>query len=251
MVKILFSPLFISLSVLWVSQFYVSRIMWKRTNFSRVICTLSFSVLLVLTFLCSPVASTWLYHGLFQEIPQSLDCPLDTVVVLSGGHIVGGKELSMHTLSGETTLRALRGFELFKTCGAKKIILSGTSRCSNKQCHGQLMQELAVKLGIADEHIELETESKNTREHVLNLKEKEYLTAHSKIAVVTSPWHLKRATREFRRIFSDVYPVAAYSYQESAVTSFDNWLPTSRYLAESTKLIHEYLGMLYYGILAL
>jgi uncharacterized SAM-binding protein YcdF (DUF218 family) len=72
----------------------------------------------------------------------------------------------------------------------------------------------------------------------------------ARIAVVTSPWHVKRAMREFERVFPHAVGVAAYqaSYAKGTPIGVLDWMPMAMALERTTRPIHEIIGMVWYRI---
>jgi len=194
-------------------------------------------------FIVRVPAETLLWRFLGVGSHDEVACPQDAVVVLGGGYYS-----TTDRLNGESTLRVLRGVQVFNDCGARWLVMSGRSAYEPKGRHAELMRDLAVRAGVPRERILLEKDSTNTREHPLFLRAMGLLDAQSRLAVVTSSWHLRRALIEFRRYFPRAVPVASYSFSPELADMLVIWLPQLRPL-DRTTMLHEYGGILWYGVL--
>jgi uncharacterized SAM-binding protein YcdF (DUF218 family) len=70
---------------------------------------------------------------------------------------------------------------------------------------------------------------------------------HSRIAVVTSAWHMPRAERAFRKAGFDVVP-APTAYSSRRESKLTDWLPSAEGLYATRVALWELLGMMWYGI---
>lgn len=247
MAKIILSPLFIVLVVLLPLQLWLLVKSWKGKRF-RAICITAFTLVLSITFLSLSNVNYSLCKALELGTSYTFSCPQDAVVVLGGG-FYSSIDGSRDELNGESSLRVIKGVEVFKKCNARWLVVSGRLKTGIKEMHGELMRDLAISMGIPKDRILMETDSTNTREHPVYLKEMGYFDAGSRLAIVTSPWHLKRAMVEFNRYFPLSVPVAAYDISPNYSFSLSGWLPQAGILDSSTTMIHEYIGMMWYDIL--
>lgn len=247
MSKLLTSPLLIVLVLLWLTAIWCLVSQIKRNCGCLKQCILGMFPLLVLTLLCTTNVRDLLYQGLKVESESVSVCPIDVVVVLGGGYYSShghGDELSE-----ESAVRVIKGVKIFKQCNAKLLVLSGREKGETKERLGELMRDLAMYMGIPYERIFLETDSTNTREHPICLAASGKIDSHERVAVVTSPWHLKRAMREFCRFIPEVVAVAAFDFPSTYHFSIYGWLPMSSALHDTTTIGSEYIGMLWYEML--
>jgi len=206
------------------------------------------AVVLVLVVTCSTAcwlaqtkAALWGFLGVGQR--DNFACPVDAVVVLGAGYYTKADRLN-----GESILRLAKGVQVFQECNAKWLVVSGRLGWARKERHAELMRDLAVAMGIPQQRIVMETESLNTQEHPIRLKAMGFLDSESRLVVVTSPWHLRRALIEFRRVFPDVSAAPSYFFSPELSEKLVVWLPMLRQLDLST-MLHEYAGILWYGLI--
>lgn len=244
MTKAILSPLFICLIVLW-PIFIISLV--KERGVLRILSLVSCLALAVVTLSSTGVVAGYLEESLESDYSIELRCPQDAVVVLSGGYAHGEKDDS-DWLGGESVLRLIKGVQLFRQCNTKWLILSGSSKGGLRGRDADLMQELALKLGVQKERIQKEIMSANTREHPIGIRDMGLFGEGAELAVVTSPWHLRRSMTEFLRIFPRAYPIMAYGDSRHNRNSLYSWIPQSGSLDRTTRMIHEYIGYLWYKV---
>lgn len=248
MIKIFASPYLIALVLLVVLTLSQFRCMFRKGSKGKYLALISLLVLFGLVLLSMPVVGSALSSSLDISDAYHDPCPIDTVEVLSGGYHrsdVSGENV----LSGETAVRVIKGVEVFKRCNAKMIIMSGWTPNSAKEVEGKLMRDLAVEMGIPVQRIAIETDSRNTREHAIYLSHNKDIKIEDRIAIVTSPWHLRRALGEFHRYFNNVKPVAAYDTRSSVKLSAGMLLPQIGALNASVTMLYEYIGIIWYRLL--
>ena len=253
MARLLTSPLFIVLIIVLPLQCFLLCRGWRSGRLLRAVCFVSIAMLVSLALLCIPSTSRVLYGLIENGVTDEFNCPQDVVVVLTGGYHRGAKP-SNDRLSGESETRVQQGIEVFKKCSAKWLVLSGRSgRGNDEKREVKLMRDMALRAGVPEERILIEAKSRRTREHPICLKAVDLIGEDSNLAIVTSPWHVRRSLIEFRRIFPKTTAVASYpySYSSNYTASLADWIPQAQALERSTRPIHEYIGMLWYEFLNL
>lgn len=248
MMKIFVSPYLIALILLTLLTLTQYKCMSRKGSRGKYLALMSLLVLFGLAFLSTPVMDAALSSSLTTSEIYDNPCPVNTVVVLSGGY--HRSELSAeNALSGETATRVIKGVEVFKKCNADMIIMSGWTPNGEKNIEAELMRNLVITMGVPKDKVTVESDSRNTREHAMYLCRNKYIKVTDKIAIISSPWHLKRALSEFLRYFNNVKPVAAYDTRYSVKIKGGMLLPQVGSLNESVTMLHEYIGMLWYSFL--
>jgi uncharacterized SAM-binding protein YcdF (DUF218 family) len=100
-----------------------------------------------------------------------------------------------------------------------------------------------MSLRLAKTRIIIESTSSNTREHPIEALKLFEVERDSKIAIVTSDFHLRRATSEFKKHFQDVE-----SFGTGDAASGLSWLdfvPLATHLDENTLRIKELIGIVF------
>jgi len=241
MIKLILSPLFLLVVVLWPTLYFCMR---RGKNGQRVFVAISCAALLIVTVLSTGAVSGYLERLLEAGLNDTERCPADAILVLSGGY-VPGETMGDDRLNGESVLRVVKGVELLNKCDTKQMILSGSSRGWPPGRDGELMRDFAIRLGVHEERILLENESVNTREHVSRLEKTGWFDRDAELAIISSPWHLRRVMLEFSRIFHNSYPVMAYGRPSKS----GSVMPQPGALHSSTTMLHEYIGNVWYKVL--
>lgn len=127
--------------------------------------------------------------------PQNALQLSDAIVVVSGG---------------ETELRVEEGVKLFNEGWADVMIMSGASRDAGLS-NAAAMKLLAVNAGVPAGQILVEEESSTTFENAYNTAAIIEREKFSRIILVTSPYHQRRAYTVFRKALAK-YPVTIINH---------------------------------------
>lgn len=144
-----------------------------------------------------------LFVGLpYYLAPQDKLVKADAIVAISGG---------------ETTSRTLGAVKLYDEGYAPTIIFSGAASDPTSVSNAAAMKQIAVKSGVPAGDILIEEDSVDTYENAQNtariIKDK----GMTSIILVTSPYHQRRASIEFKRALGKQFKVIDHS------TSDENW----------------------------
>lgn len=116
--------------------------------------------------------------------------PADAIVVVSGG---------------DTNARVQEGVSLFKQGWGKQLVFSGAAADETGLSNALAMKKYAVKLGVSESFISIEEFSRTTEENALNTSRYIKQNNLSRIILVTSAYHQRRASLEFKsRLGNDV-----------------------------------------------
>lgn len=250
MIKLLLSPLLLGLFIITIVHIILLR-HWRRllildkisliTGFISILGLVIMSIPMAVYLLVQTLGS--FYTGVETKIPDKISA----IVVLSGGYIKG-QDSKHDRLVEESIVRVIKGVHLFKEKNGKWLVLSGWSNSGPQGRDGELMQKLALELGVPQENIRLETNSRNTMEHPIELLKFSDIDTKEPIAVVTSEWHIPRAILEFRRYYQKPLPVPASSQNGFKSEGFQDYIPNVDTLSYSTIIIHEQIGMMWYRL---
>jgi uncharacterized SAM-binding protein YcdF (DUF218 family) len=150
-------------------------------------------------------------------------------------------------------MRVLTAVDWWNKCSKIKnppqLIVSGQSNYGEKrplENESILMANLAIARGIPERFVVREPLATCTREHPIRIKSLSGINSRTRIGVVTSSWHMRRALAEFQKHFDQVipYPTEAEHSPWSVLDIF----PQAGQLSHSTELIHEWIGKLWYAI---
>ncbi len=109
--------------------------------------------------------------------------PADAIVAISGG---------------DTTARTGEAIDLYKAGWGKKLIFSGAAADKSGASNAEAMKRYAIGLGVPAEDIEIEEFAQNTAENAVNTGLFIHNNNLKKIILVTSAYHQRRASLEFR-----------------------------------------------------
>lgn len=169
---------------------------------------------------------------------------LDAVVVLAGGSQLK-PYMSVPVPSHETPSRLLHGLQVFRSSGARYLVLSGKGGTSVS--NAEVMAQVAIRMGVQASRLIVEGESRNTFEHAAALKG--VLKDRSiRLGLVTSGYHMARSRRIFTMYFRDVVPLPSEYHYSSLSFSASSFMLASYNLNLSSVAIREIAGNLWYRI---
>lgn len=129
----------------------------------------------------------------------------DAIVVVSGG---------------DTNARVQEGVTLFNQGWGKQLIFSGAAADETGLSNALAMKKYAVSLGVSEAFISTEEFSRNTAENAQNTSRYIEQNNLSRIILVTSAYHQRRASLEFSRRIGDTVEVINHP-----VASDRQWTP--------------------------
>ncbi len=105
---------------------------------------------------------------------------------------------------GNTSVRTAEAIRLYKDGWADKLIFSGAAQDANSPSNALVMKRQAVDDGVPESDIIIDQLSRTTHQNAERTDElvKDY--AISRLIVVTSPYHQRRAGLEFRSVGKNI-----------------------------------------------
>lgn len=243
MFKIVFSPLFIGLVALAVSQAVLYRRWRQLTRLERGACLLLAVTTGTLLVASLPIVANLLLYSLegqYKE-PTPADLAAANAVVVLEGDYVKGKDPSRSRLGSATVGRVFCGVAGFKGSGAKWLIMTGSGRGV------ELMRDLAIERGVPPQQILLEPASRNTFDHPIKVRLLAPVSNANTIVVATDAYHIPRAMGEFKRYFPVVIPIPCDPPAPPSVRP-RQFLPQVEALNRTTNMLQEYLGVVWYNV---
>ena len=241
----LIDPLWLLIAVLVVAIF----VNFKNLQINRTVKLLSRVSIAILVFLSTGVATSIFDKILATKTSPKTDWSPEFIFVLGGGYEVGATPPE-DFLGTESTRRVNAASILWRKYPNALVVFSGgqpgteNERASTR--HGELSSEHAVSLGLAESRIIIESGSLNTREHPIEALKLSGVSPESKIAIVTSDFHLRRAVREFHRYFSDV---SSFGTEDQGFSlSLFSFVPFTASLDDNTYRIKEFIGIIVYQL---
>ena len=197
--------------------------------------------------------ATWLESLLHQDfrpvtnISEAGD--IDAIVVLSGGgYTLSSGTNEIHAISTHTAYRCLEALRLHNMLPKVPVILSGGmgDSLTLSVAESELMRNDLLELGVTDNLMLLELNSRNTYEQAVNVAEVLLRQDMKSFILVTSHTHMRRALDTFRTQNLDATPSVAP--HTSTSTTNTNWsiYPTKSSLERSQNVIREIISYLYY-----
>jgi len=220
----------------------------RRTGAVTVLATAAVGLLLSVR----PVADL-LLRPLEDSFPQpsSLDLAgCDAVVVLGGGvdKLVPG-EGGRSFPAAQPLARLVAGLRARRT-PLEPVIVSGGMVWTDAEAEpeAETMKRLLVELGVPEEAVIAEGESRNTWENARNTARILEGKGARRAVLVTSAWHMPRAMMSFRAAGLDCVPFGADYRARRGAYRFLDFLPAFETLADSFRALHEDFGLLAYGL---
>jgi uncharacterized SAM-binding protein YcdF (DUF218 family) len=185
----------------------------------------------------------------YPAVPVSTSPGADVIVVLGGTVLPPARPGADVELAAAD--RLMHAADLYKAGKAKVIIASGGNWGLPKGIAAEAvgMREVLEKFGVPASAIIVETKSRNTHENALDTAA--ILKQHSwnSPLLVTSAIHMPRAVASFVAEGINVSPSPAdFIGAGPSVGPLSEFLPDAHALAESTDVVKELVGNLYYRL---
>ena len=220
----------------------------RRNNRQTGIFNIAIGVLIWL--ISTAPVSQLLLRGLEADFQIPQNPPGDVIIILGGGIIDKVPDLSGIGEPSEIMLgRIVTAVRLQKKLKIP-IIISGGKVYKNKSAGAPIIKRFLIDLGINENSIIVEEESRDTIENAEFTKEICLAFGFKRPIILTSAYHLKRSQIAFERV--DIKPIlfpASFRTKKNANFSWYSFLPSAGNLMLVSIAIHEYLGILYYKIL--
>lgn len=213
---------------------------------------------LLLLFACviflaasNPIVSTFLVKRLESQYPQApmSEIPTaDAIVVLGGSLRPPSSPRRFSQLSGSSD-RFWYAAKLFKANKAPKILLTGGNVFPNKEIQSEAfyIKKVLLELGIPNDAILIEEDSKTTAENASNSQQKFAQHNINSALLVTSAMHMPRAIDLFKKTGVNITPSSSDIHiTEETRPEALRWIPSARAFALTTLAAHEYYGVWFY-----
>jgi uncharacterized SAM-binding protein YcdF (DUF218 family) len=146
---------------------------------------------------------------------------------------------------GDTWARTREAIKLYQHGWAPKLIFSGAAQDKTGPSNAEAMRREALKAGVANEDIITEELSATTKQNAENTRQIFTENDISSVILVTSAYHQRRASLEFKARAGQAVTVRNHPVMQDNQWSSWWWLtPTGWYLAigEFVKIIAFYTG---------
>lgn len=175
----------------------------------------------------SPVFSIDHHSTLFRDI------------AILTGHALPDTQLPVSSsVNSSSAFRILEALRLHQVFPDARIIISGYDDVP------LLMKKLLLSVGVREELIIFENQSRSTYESAVHLKKR---MRENDFILVTSAGHMPRSLKAFNAL--GMKPTPAPTDYLAKMTVFDgHWLPNPSHLMRADLAMHEYLGLIWYEL---
>lgn len=242
---------YLTMPLVIITLVFISSFVWRKPGISQRLRWISLGLLLFFTndFIGNEVMRAWEPEAIaFGEIKQ----PYDLGIVLAGVTISEMKpDDRVYFQRGAD--RVVHAVQLYKLGLVKKLLVSGGS--------GRLIdigereaidiRNVMVLMGVPEQDIWVEAESRNTHESALAVKNMldSLGMAGRPHLLITSAFHMPRSERCFRKVGVDVHPFPTDFFSHPTKFHFDIlFIPKVSTLNNWHILTKEWVGMVAYWV---
>lgn len=216
----------------------------KRQKTGRALVTAGLLGLFLLSY--EPIATLLLLplERRAATAAASAGQPVKYVVVLGGGH-TADRELPLTSqLTDESLKRLIEGICVFRQNPESQLVLSGGG-WSEASTESETMQQLALKLGVEETSIVVESRSKDTASQAELVRA---IVSTNRFYLVTSASHMPRSLLMFWSQGLRAEPAPADHLVKRGGIHPARFFPRAHYLRQTERAIYEYLGLAWFRI---
>ncbi len=188
------------------------------------------------------------------EIPA---IPYESVKTFDYGIVLGGMSVNDEELDRVQFYRGvdrlIQTIDLYKRGKIKKIIFTGGSGriLKPEMKEAELLKPYILKMGVLEEDLLIENESKNTKENAVFTKTiVDSLQLKNDYLLITSAFHMRRSLGCFKKQGFIVTPYSTDRYAGPRKFEFDHlFIPNVSALNDWNNLIHEVVGYIIYKMM--
>ncbi len=237
----LIDPLWLLLIVLIIAIFAK----FKNVKINQSVKLFARFSIALLVFLSTGIATLIFDQLLTTETSPQANWSPEFIFVLGGGYELGADE-AQDFLGTESIRRVNAASALWREHPQAQVVFSGgqpgTENDRAATRHGELSSEHAVSLGLVASRIIIESGSLNTRQHPIEALKLSGVNRESRIAIVTSDFHLRRALGEFKKHFKNVEAFGTGDAVSSL--SWLDFVPLTTHLDANSYRIKEFTGII-------
>jgi len=198
----------------------------------------------------SPIFSDALWdaleEGQLRKLPSAVQAA-DAVVILSGMMGVV-KSANGSVFEWSDPDRFFGGIELMRAGKAPSIIFTGGKLPwqGDVKTEGEILSDYAITYGIKPEQIQITTDVENTKDEAMAVKEILRKNNLNRIILVTSSFHMPRASRLFVQEGIEVQEYGVDSKVEVRSRTPMDFLPSAHAFRWTQEAVREFIGRGYY-----
>lgn len=199
----------------------------------------------------SPVSNA-LMGGLESDFPIPQQPAGDVIVLLGGGIVDRVPDLTGEAAPSLLMLgRVVTAVRLYQRLKLPIIVTGGRVFDDGRRAEASIIKRFLVDLGVPAQAIILEDRARDTAQNARLTAVICHQKGYSRPILLTAAYHLKRATMAFDAAGLSVTPFPAYYLGGKDVPfSWRQLLPSMIAFYCSANALHEYLGILYYRVVA-
>ena len=168
--------------------------------------------------------------------------PVKFVLVLGGGHISDPQLPITGQIGEESLVRLVEGVRIYKNRSNVKLILSG-GKGFDQIPNAQILAHIAKELGVDENDIILESESKDTKDEAKLLKP---IVKNDHFILVTSASHMPRSIAMFKKLGMNPIPApTGHLVKSRQGLSPGLFFPDAGNLHKTDRFVHECLGIVW------
>lgn len=219
----------IGLALLWLG---------RRERLAKLVVTAAGLLFVTLAYgwLAGPALSALeREHAPLAAVPAGIKW----VVVLGGGSNSDPLLPPHQRLSEPSLARIVEGLRVQRLLPGSRLVVSGAAMHGGSDA--ETMAALAMQLGVARDHLVLDTSSVDTESQARAMQS---LLKGEPCVLVTSAAHMRRSAAYFRKLGIHVLPAPTdYLSRHNAGWSPGDFFPSTRALRGAEAAAHEYLGL--------
>jgi uncharacterized SAM-binding protein YcdF (DUF218 family) len=234
--KKIVSKFFFPMPMCFIISFVGLYFLWFTTRHRLGKIFISAGLCMIYLLSCGPLSYS-LLNPLERKYPsREPEISAKFVVVLGGGYISNPQLPVSSQLNPFSLSRLTEGIRLYRRHPGAKIVFTGYG-CSAG------MADAASSVGVRDEDIIIEAESRDTKDEAKNVKP---IVRESPFILVTSASHMPRAMAMFKKqgMNPAPFPVGHLIRGEHEIQP-DMLFPSAFTLYRSERAVYEYLGLIW------
>lgn len=165
---------------------------------------------------------------------------IELIVVLGGGHTLNPDYTITSQINNFSLVRLIEGIRIYREIPNSKLLLSGGGSIGTD---AEIMLEVARAIGVDRNDIILESESMDTKDQAMFIKE---LVKESPFILVTSASHMPRSIALFRK--QGMNPIPAPTGHKSITPQRSRFVlpfPKGKEIVKAETVFYEYLGLMW------